>query len=162
MKISTVLAALAVCLMITSTFTRDTYAQDVDTAVNKLEWMSGCWVQNEKQSDSFVYETWTKPFGMMIGTNRRIKDGKVRAFEYLRIEARNGVVYYVAKPSSASAETSFKMIMLKKEKVVFENKDHDFPKHIIYSLEGAASLVARVEDDNKGFGLLFNKVSCDD
>ena len=98
--------------------------------------------------------------GMMIGTNRTVKENLVRSFEYLRIEERNGAIYYVAKPSSALNETSFKLIFLKNDIAVFENKNHDFPKRITYKKAGINGLVAEVADDTRGGGFLFERETC--
>ena len=110
---------LIFCLILTIGVTGAVYSQDSDTLVEDLEWMAGCWQQNGKNADSFISEQWTRPFGMMIGTNRTVRDGKVRAFEYMRIESRDNGVYFVARPSGAANETGFRLLSLKKKKVVF-------------------------------------------
>lgn len=133
-----------------------------DPKVENLSWMAGCWVQKGRGPGSFTAENWTKPMGLMLGTNRSVKDSKVRSYEYLRIESRADGVYYVAKPSSAASEISFKLKSLRDKKVVFENLEHDFPKRIIYSLASEKNLQARAEDDSKGFNLSFFRVDCDD
>lgn len=136
-------------------------AQESKLNVADLDWMSGCWVTEKNQKGTYVSENWTKPLGTMLGTNRTINGGLVRAFEYLRIEKRTDGIYYVAKPSSAAGETSFALVSLEKRKAIFENKKHDFPKRIIYNFTVESKLTARVEDDERGFGFVMKKVGCD-
>ena len=145
-----------ILLMITSVS-----AQETAPKISDLEWMAGCWVQKGKTEGSFMSERWTKPLGMMIGTNRTVKENLVKSFEYLRIEQRSDGIYYVAKPSSAKSETGFKLVSLDKEKAVFENKKHDFPTRLIYSRGGEGVMAVRVENDTGGFGIRFLKDSCE-
>lgn len=150
-----------ICFMSSSVFAQSTEPKTSDPRVSDLGWMTGCWAQKGKDQDSFISEIWTKPFDLMLGTNRSVREGKVRAFEYMRIESRDSSIYFVAKPSGASGETSFKLISLEKNKVIFENKEHDFPKRVIYSKKDD-DLAARVEDDTNGIEFLFKKTDCDE
>ena len=131
-------------------------------AVEDMTWMSGCWKMERKSPDSFVYESWSKPYGIMLGTNMTVKNGKASFFEYLRIEMRKDGVYYVARPAGAKSETPFKLVSTNGGRFVFENKEHDFPKRIIYSKGADGVMSARVEDDNRGFGLKFKNIPCSD
>jgi len=137
-------------------------AQPSKATVADLGWMSGCWLMAGEDSTSYMSEHWTRPLGMMLGTNRTIRNGSVKAFEFLRIEEREGEVYYVARPSSAEQETPFKLTPLEGQRAVFENLDHDFPKRLVYSLSADDVLTARVENDESGFELVFRKVGCDE
>ena len=136
-----------------------------DQTVNDLSWMSGCWEKKGKSAGSFMSETWTKPAGMMLGIGRTVRNGKVRAFEYLRIIKKDSSIYYVAKPSSAKMETLFKLTSLKNKRVVFENPEHDFPQRIVYALADEQTMSVRVDADKNGkpsgFGYSLKKVGCD-
>ena len=154
MKLS---AILTICLLSTVTA-----AQPSRPTVADLGWMSGCWVMKNDNSTSFISERWTKPFGKMLGTNRDVRNGSVGFYEYLRIEEREGEIYYVAKPARSTQETSFKLTALEGKSATFENPDHDFPKRIVYSLSPDRVLTARVQGDEREFSLVFRKVSCDE
>ncbi len=157
MKISTI---LIICVLTVGVLAQDSDSES-NPQVADLGWMAGCWAQQGKDDNNFISEIWTKPLGMMLGTNRTVRDGKVKAFEYMRIESRDGGVYFVAKPSGAAGETSFTLISIKKKKALFENKAHDFPKRVIYYKNGD-DLGARVEDDKSGLEFLFKKTACDE
>ena len=63
------------------------------------------------------------------------------------IELRGSDIFYVAHPNAKSPGTDFKLVKLTSGEAVFENPTHDFPKRIIYRLNGDGSLTARVEGD---------------
>jgi Domain of unknown function (DUF6265) len=67
------------------------------------------------------------------------------SFEFLRIETTpTGGLVYLASPAGAPV-TPFGMIDLSDRRVVFENKAHDFPQRILYWLDDAGALHARIE-----------------
>ena len=153
-------------LILVAVFSVNLVAQEANTPmIEDLGWMAGCWEKKGKTEGSLISEHWTKPAGMMLGIARTVRNGKVRAFEYLRIIKKGSSIYYVAKPSSAKTETLFKLTSLKNKHVVFENPEHDFPQRIVYALADEQTMSVRVEADKNGkpsgFGYSLNKVDCD-
>ena len=63
--------------------------------------------------------------------------------EYLRIVERDGGVVYVAQPGGARA-TEFVLTELSKNRAVFENPRHDFPRRIVYELSAEGGLSATI------------------
>jgi hypothetical protein len=115
--------------------------------VEGLAWMAGSWGSATGAVET--EEHWTAPkAGSLLGMNRTTKDGKTVMFEFLRIEQRPDGVYYLASPGGRPP-TPFKLKQAAKEKVVFENPEHDFPQRILYWKDGA-SLCARIEGTRQG------------
>ena len=56
---------------------------------------------------------------------------------------------YLASPAGAPV-TSFRMVTLEDRRVVFENKEHDFPQRILYWLDAGGALHARIEGRQGG------------
>ena len=115
----------------------------------RLAWMEGRWGGNVDGTD--MEEQWSSPAGSaLIGMHKDVKLGKMTSFEFLRIEAtpQEGLVYY-ASPRSAPV-TPFYLLELGDRRVVFENKAHDFPQRILYWLDAAGGLHARIEGTLKG------------
>jgi len=82
----------------------------------------------------------------MLGMHRDAKGAKA-SFEFLRIvETADGLVY-LAQPGG-KPPTPFKLSELAKDRVVFANPEHDFPKRILYMLR-EKQLCARVEGDGE-------------
>ncbi len=133
-------------------------------SVGDLAWFSGCWKQ-QKDGNRYTIEQWSKPAGMMIGTVRSYRDGRITAYEFLRIIEKEGDIYFVAIPSGQE-EAAFKLTSLKDGEAVFENPEHDFPQRLVYKKAGEDGLTARVEatKDGKetGFDVIYNKTNCND
>ncbi len=114
--------------------------------IEDLAWMSGDWETAPGRMQ--IDEHWTKVAGgSLIGMSRTVAGGKTVFYEYLRIEARGGEIYYVAHPRARNPGTDFKLVRLNSQEAVFENLAHDFPKRLIYRKNGDGTLTARIEGD---------------
>ena len=119
-----------------------------ETGLRQLAWLVGAWISNDGERIS--EEHWTRVAGgTMFGINRTIVDGQTVAFEYLRIEQTPQGIVYLASPNGRYPPTSFRLVQLDGQRVVFENPVHDFPKRIIYWRE-ADTLWARIEGEKDG------------
>ena len=119
-------------------------AQELD----KLAWMAGHWVQKDAREE--VQENWIGPRGnMMVATNLTMTAGRGPSFEFLRIESGADGVAYVAQPGG-QPPTRFALIEQAARRVVFANPAHDFPQRILYWLDEAGALHARVEGPKGG------------
>jgi hypothetical protein len=132
-------------------------------SVDDLAWMSGCWKQS-RGTDMYTIEQWTRPAGMMLGTARSYREGKMTSYEFLRIIEKDGDIFYVAIPSGQK-EAYFKLTSIKAGEAVFENPEHDFPQKIAYRKEGKDGMRARVEATENGklngFDVVFTRISCE-
>jgi len=117
-------------------------------SIDALAWMAGSWSLEE---DSRVSEeTWMTPRnGTMVGMNRETRPGRPAFFEFLRIEAQDSVISYIASPRGAEP-TEFRLIARDADSVVFFNPDHDFPRRIIYQRISTDTLGARIEGVENG------------
>ena len=107
-----------------------------------LSWMAGQWSGEEGGVRS--EERWTEPAGgMMLAVHRDVAGGKAVHFEFLRIESTPEGIVYFASPRGKAA-TPFKLVESSKERVVFENAEHDYPRRILYWLAGGR-LHAKIE-----------------
>ena len=134
---SVALAAVAACHGLTA------------ATIDELAWISGCWAVEGAEPGSG--EQWTAPAGgTMLGTNRAIRDGRTVAHEFLQIrETDDGSLVYIAAPEGQT-ETEFELLSSGLNLVAFENSWYEFPRRIIYRLEGDDRLVARIEGEVDG------------
>jgi hypothetical protein len=115
-------------------------------SVETLAWMAGTWEGRDKEGLE-MEEVWLAPKGgTMLGLHRDVAKGKTVSFEFLRIAVENDGVVYWASPRGRAA-TPFKLAENDARRVVFANPGHDFPKRILYWIDAAGSLHARVEGD---------------
>jgi hypothetical protein len=142
-----VLAAATLCTPATL-FTPATVLAASD--VQRLAWLEGVWT-GTTASGMAIEEHWTSPAGNgMVGMHKDVKNGRMVGFEFLRIEPRDSTgACYVASPNGAPP-TRFCAIELSESRVVFENLEHDFPQRILYWLDGAGRLHARIEGKVRG------------
>jgi hypothetical protein len=102
--------------------------------IDSLAWLAGHWEWSGP--DRRVEELWLPPAGgMLLALHRDVRDGKPAHFEYLRIEAREDGIFYVASPGGRPP-TDFRLVAREPARVVFENPAHDFPQRIEYRLDG--------------------------
>jgi hypothetical protein len=108
-----------------------------------LAWLEGRWA-GEKDGVAST-EQWLAPApGALLGVHADVKDGRLASWEFLRIDRSAAGTFYLASPRSAPP-TAFKLVEQGEGRVVFENKQHDFPQRILYWLDAAGALHARIE-----------------
>lgn len=112
---------------------------------DELAWMSGHWRSTE--GETLSEEFWTDGAGgLMLGSNRTVRNRQAVAFEFLRIESgpEGARARYCAQPEGRAA-TCFALVDQAEGHVRFENPDHDFPQVIEYHRVGDA-LSATISD----------------
>ena len=77
----------------------------------------------------------------MLAVSRTVANGRVTAFEFLRIVERDGGLIYIAQPNGG-APTEFVLTDLGAKRAVFDNPRHDYPKRIVYELSADGGLTA--------------------
>jgi hypothetical protein len=83
-------------------------------------------------------------------------------YETLRMFYLNGKLNYCAtlmeqNPDNPEGEICFELKSYKDLVFTFENKQHDFPKRIIYDFKNWRFIKARVEDDTSGYNLEYTR-----
>ena len=132
-------------------------------ALDRLAWLAGCW--ERRKGDRISEEQWMAPRGAtMVGMSRTVAGKETRAWEFLRIEEREGRLVYIATPSGQT-EAAFEQIALSDSAVTFANPAHDYPQRVGYRLLPDGSALARIEGEIKGAERVvdfpLNRVSCD-
>lgn len=110
----------------------------------QLAWLAGRW--GGEQGGVRSEEHWTSPAGgALVGMHKDVRGGRAVAFEFFRIvEDSSGRVCYLASPQGRPA-TVFCAVELTDRRVVFENKEHEFPQRVIYWRGEKNRLHARIE-----------------
>lgn len=121
-------------------------------AGNELEavqWLAGCWRASLSEAGSG--EQWTSSAGgAMLGVSRTIRNGRMTAFEFMRIDrVQSGKYALLAQPDGLPA-TTFALLKLSATEIIFENLQHDFPQRVSYRLKSPQLLLASIEGESKG------------
>lgn len=122
-------------------------AEPAQTAA--LSWLAGSWSGSRQGVAS--EEHWTTPEGgALVGLHKDVRAGRMVSFEFLRIGLdAAGRLCYFASPQGAPP-TPFCAVEIGDRRVVFENREHDFPQRILYWLDPEGRLHARVEGPPDG------------
>jgi hypothetical protein len=152
-KMKHTLLGLLAAAALTST---SAHAEDVcalpsarpDASVAALSWLAGNWIQTDKTNA--VRERWAGPYGgVLLGIGVTTQGDATRSFEFFRIAKTPTGLSYFASPNGAPP-TEFKAVDICADKVVFENKAHDFPQRVIYRKNADGTIGARIEGMLKG------------
>jgi hypothetical protein len=106
------------------------------TRVADLGWISGRW-ESASANGEWTEESWALPRGgLMLGYSRSGAGGRVREFEFLRIQAGDDAVpVYLAQPGGQPA-VPFRLTAHDARSATFDNPAHDFPQRIVYRRDG--------------------------
>ncbi|MDR7069639.1 hypothetical protein J2X02_002490 [Pseudoxanthomonas japonensis] len=130
--------------LVTSFLSLSTVLMATPALAGDLDWLAGHWCG--VSGKTFSEETWMVPRGgLLVGMHRDTRDGKATGFEFMRIAHQDGRWVLLAQPGGGVV-AAFPAEHVGKERVVFANPAHDFPKRVIYSRSDADTLHARVDD----------------
>lgn len=125
--------------------------------LKKVEWLKGTWTRTKMKAGQTGYETWTSLSGTSMTGRGIIMKGPDTAFiEKIRIELKDGQIYYVADVPENKSEVWFAFTELTNNGFVCENPKHDFPKKISYEVDGK-NLKATISGDGKAIDYLFTR-----
>lgn len=162
MDLSAAYRALLLAPLLSALISSNAFAAEAD--VSSLAWLAGCWQAEKGEPGSG--EHWLPPAGgTMFGIGRTVKNGKTVEFEFVQLRVNaEGKLVFIALPSGQQ-ETTFVASAVGKDSVTFENPQHDFPQKVIYRLQSADRLVARIEGTRggtlRGVDFPMKRVACD-
>ena len=117
-----------------------------------LAWLEGHWSGTDGPLQ--MEEVWTSADGgALVGLHKDVstRGGAPRmvSFEFLRIAMGADAIEYIAQPGGRPP-TRFALVDMSPRRAVFANPAHDFPQRIIYWLDDAGALHARIEGPKDG------------
>jgi len=123
----------------------------------KFDWLVGSWENTHTQN---TYEDWElDQQNELLGYGYKLVKGEKVISEYIRIFSSNGNYYYESKLPNNEEPIVFKIINLDECGFVCENSDYDFPKKIIYILDGYDSLNTQLSSNKRKINFTFKKVN---
>lgn len=139
-------------LVVFATFTLGLLAEAhaASGKIAKLGWLAGCW--KRAYGRRAVEEHWMAPrAGLMLGIGRTTNAAgdTLIQYEQTKIQQHGNALVFTAAPS-AQATDSFTAIAVSDSSVTFENKKHDFPQRVGYTLKADGSLAAWIEGTQGG------------
>jgi len=122
-----------------------------------LKWLEGTWERQNTKPGSTAFERWsdmTKDGYTGRGLTLRGQDTVF--VEKLSIVLKDKKLYYVADVSQNAAPVYFEMTEVTATGFTCENPNHDFPKKIVYVLDGN-NLTATISGNGKEIPYRFVK-----
>jgi hypothetical protein len=127
-----------------------------------LGWLEGEWL------GEFSGGTWEARYtgpagGLILSTNKSVREGRLRSWEYEQFRVENGAVIMQPYPDGEKSPVLFTLMRLDEaeRKAVFENLAHDFPQILTYQRKDDATLhiqvQARQEGELVGFELTLKR-----
>jgi hypothetical protein len=138
----------------------------VDPALAPFTWLEGCWKGDVNHRE--FREFWMPARGnVMIGVGQQSLNGTMQDYEYLRLEAKDGVVF--SQFSGDRKVYAFKLASTttdQKDTVfTFDHTEMTFPAHLIYRKGAEGWLYETVEGPLNGTPTTvvypFRRVSCE-
>ena len=109
------------------------------------QWVIGSW--HSKSNDGLSYESWDQANDSTLsGQSYSIRNGDTVSLEHLTLIQRRGRVAYVptVPDQNRGLPIEFELTFISDNKMIFENRDHDFPQTISYERLSADSLIAEI------------------
>jgi hypothetical protein len=121
-------------------------APSAGATLDAVAFLAGAWEGRDADGVE-MEELWSAPKGnSMLGLHRDVARGRTVSFEFLRIAVEAEGVVYWASPQGRPA-TPFRLVESGARRAVFANPAHDFPKRILYWIDAAGALHARIEGE---------------
>ena len=109
-----------------------------------LQFMAGCW-RGPAGEGSVIEEYYTAPSAnVMLGVSRYLSGDRVTEFEFTSIVREDSAIVVTPRPEGQKP-VPFRVTRLGKDRAVWENPSHDFPRLISYRRLPGDTLVARIE-----------------
>ncbi|NNF52655.1 MAG: hypothetical protein HKN59_09485 [Gammaproteobacteria bacterium] len=151
-------------VMITLAVTACDGAPPESAATHELaayDWLLGNW--RAANGEQFVHESWkvstSHSFAGQGSTETR-GTGERKGFEELELVSRDGEVLFIATVAHNPAPVPFELASDDPHRLVFENKEHDFPKKIVYRRVDENRMRVEVSDGgSNGFALDFVRMT---
>lgn len=127
-------------------------------SINDIAWIVGHWQRTNVRPGTTAYEFWEKSSEKLLtGIGFSMKGSDTTFIEKLKIELKDGTLYYVADVRENAEPVYFKFTEIHDNGFVSENPEHDFPKMISYELKDGVMTAVISDGGEKKMGFVFKR-----
>lgn len=127
-------------------------------SINDIAWIVGQWQRTNVRPGTTTYEFWEKSSEKLLsGIGFSMKGADTTFIEKLKIELKDGTLYYVADVRENAEPVYFKFTEISDHGFVSENPEHDFPKMISYELKDGVMTAVISDGGDKKMGFVFKR-----
>lgn len=149
------LALAGMCLLVAASMPKAEKTQSIED----VHWLLGEWQRTNARPGTTAYEFWEKSSeNLLTGIGFSLKEKDTTFVERLKIELKDGILYYVADVQENASPVYFKFTQLTENGFVSENPEHDFPKMISYDLKDGQMTAIISDGGDKKMGFVFKKM----
>lgn len=131
--------ALTLLLLISTIFSKK-----AQKSLGQFDFLLGNWEM--KSAEGKTTEEWIKGKNSLNGKSYKHNlNGESVLLETVVIKKINGSFYFCVTGAGNKDRVDFKLISADDSKLVFENKQHDFPQRIVYENKGKKEMFAYIE-----------------
>jgi Domain of unknown function (DUF6265) len=125
-------------------------------SVKELSWLAGTWNRINVKAGRTAHERWIQTEGGLQGWGVNLNGADTSFVEKLRIVTKDSKLYYVADVAQNKEATYFLITEVTTTSFTCENPEHDFPKKIVYQLDGN-KLKATISGNGKAMDYFFER-----
>lgn len=125
-------------------------------SISELSWLTGTWNRTNVKAGRAAHERWIKTAEGLQGWGVNLNGADTTFVEKLRIVTKDNKLYYVADVPQNKELTYFLMTAVSANSFTCENPQHDFPKKIVYQLDGN-TLKATISGNGKSMDYFFER-----
>jgi len=125
-------------------------------SLKEIEWLTGTWSRTNVKAGRSAHERWVKTPEGLQGWGVNMNGADTTFVEKLRIVTKDNKLYYVADVPQNKESTYFLITEVTPTSFTGENPQHDFPKKIVYQLEGN-KLKATISGNGKSMDYFFER-----
>ncbi|MBN8575486.1 MAG: hypothetical protein J0L66_01015 [Cytophagales bacterium] len=125
-------------------------------SIKDVSWLEGTWIRTNIKAGRAAHERWIKTNEGLQGWGVNMNGADTTFVEKLRIVSKDSKLYYVADVSHNKESTYFLITEITPTSFTCENPEHDFPKKIVYQLDGN-KLKATISGNGKSIDYLFER-----
>ena len=140
----------AITLLLTLLVSSFAYGQKLKT----FKWLEGTWERQNTKLGSTAFEIWEMTVEGLKGKGLTMRGTDTVFIEKLSFATRDNKLFYVAEVKHNAEPTYFEITSWSKSGFVCENPTHDFPKKIVYALDGS-TLTATISGNGKEIPFTF-------
>lgn len=156
MKIKILFLALSSILLFASA---DVLKAEKTQKIEDVLWLLGEWQRTNVRAGTTAYEFWEqRSENLLTGIGFSLKEKDTTFVERLKIELKDGTLYYIADVQENAAPVYFKFTEITENGFVSENPEHDFPKMISYELKDGQMTAIISDGGEKKMGFVFKKM----
>jgi hypothetical protein len=142
-----------VCTLIACTPSKTKESKRSQRSVDFIQtsWLIGTWINTSQRSTN--YEVWKKANdSTLVGRSYAVQGADTISFEHIKLVLQGNEIHYIptVPDQNSGMPVTFTMTFLDSNKLVFENREHDFPQTITYLKVSQDSLVAVISGTAKG------------